>query len=176
MVATRKRARVLALKSTCDAKAEASQQQRDMWTKVFEFLPPGHYLQVSSVSTAWRALYATSMQLRGQAQLHKLTAAQAMVTSVPLLQWAFANGYKENMFLQRHAARFGTLGVLQYAHAKAKHRGIDLNPDSTVCEAAAARGNLEMLQWARAQGLQWDTCTTAAAAGRGHLEVPTGAP
>ncbi|KAG5184408.1 hypothetical protein JKP88DRAFT_277197 [Tribonema minus] len=94
-----------------------------------------------------------------------------MVASVPLLDWAFSNGYKEDVSLQWYAAKFGTLEVMQYAYANAKHVDIDPSQDSFICTGAAVRGHLEMLQWARAQKFYWDSSTTAAAARGGHQEV-----
>lgn len=42
---------------------------------------------------------------------------------------------------------------------------------TTVCFYAAVRGDLELLQWARANGCGWDERVTAAAARGGHLAV-----
>jgi len=43
--------------------------------------------------------------------------------------------------------------------------------DKRTCAAFARGGDLEMLQWARANGCPWDEGTCAAAARGGHLEV-----
>eukprot|EP00611_Tribonema_gayanum_P002321 TRINITY_DN116_c0_g1_i2.p1 TRINITY_DN116_c0_g1~~TRINITY_DN116_c0_g1_i2.p1 ORF type:complete len:422 (-),score=46.10 TRINITY_DN116_c0_g1_i2:110-1375(-) len=171
MVATRKKARVLALAASCDAKAEASQQRPDMWMKIFEFLAHGHYLQLSSVSTGWRSLYATSMQLKGLAAREKQTYALAMVASAPLIQWAFTNGCKVTARTLFHAVTSGTLKAMQFVYANMPHRHRDIIQDWPVCNAAAGRGDLEMLQWARSKGCYLHHFTGAAAARGGHLEV-----
>ena len=43
--------------------------------------------------------------------------------------------------------------------------------ETTFCLAAAIRGNLNMLKWARANGAPWDVGTCHSAAFRGHLEL-----
>ena len=40
-----------------------------------------------------------------------------------------------------------------------------------VCRVAAQNGNLEVLKWARKEGLFWDSDTCAQAARGGHLDV-----
>ena len=45
--------------------------------------------------------------------------------------------------------------------------------DSRACMYAAAGGHLEVLQWVREQGGAWGDSTTLAAAECGHLEVLT---
>ena len=40
-----------------------------------------------------------------------------------------------------------------------------------TCGEAAAGGHLEVLQWARGEGCDWDSKTCAHAAAGGHLEV-----
>jgi hypothetical protein len=40
-----------------------------------------------------------------------------------------------------------------------------------ACAAAAQHGHLEVLQWVRANGCDWDIGMCAAAAEGGHLEV-----
>ena len=42
---------------------------------------------------------------------------------------------------------------------------------TAVCRAIAAVGKVEVLQWARANGCDWDSGTCEAAAGGGHLEL-----
>eukprot|EP00611_Tribonema_gayanum_P022742 TRINITY_DN462_c1_g4_i1.p1 TRINITY_DN462_c1_g4~~TRINITY_DN462_c1_g4_i1.p1 ORF type:complete len:457 (-),score=76.06 TRINITY_DN462_c1_g4_i1:174-1415(-) len=171
MVAAQKRARELALASSCDAKAKASQQQHDMWMHVFDFLPGGHYLLLCSVSTAWRAFHASSMQRRKQAsQYQKATVVQAVLASLPLRQWALANGCNKTKLLW-HLVKCGELEVVQDMYADGTGWGDDARSSVPICKAAAARGDLEMLQWARANRFFWDKGVTAAAAGGGHLQV-----
>eukprot|EP00611_Tribonema_gayanum_P002320 TRINITY_DN116_c0_g1_i1.p1 TRINITY_DN116_c0_g1~~TRINITY_DN116_c0_g1_i1.p1 ORF type:complete len:380 (-),score=26.06 TRINITY_DN116_c0_g1_i1:93-1232(-) len=142
-----------------------------MWMKIFEFLAHGHYLQLSSVSTGWRSLYATSMQLKGLAAREKQTYALAMVASAPLIQWAFTNGCKVTARTLFHAVTSGTLKAMQFVYANMPHRHRDIIQDWPVCNAAAGRGDLEMLQWARSKGCYLHHFTGAAAARGGHLEV-----
>ena len=47
---------------------------------------------------------------------------------------------------------------------------IDLTWDKDTCVSAAKGGNLEVLQWTRANDCPWDSDTCATAAGGGHLE------
>ncbi|KAG5175400.1 hypothetical protein JKP88DRAFT_351513 [Tribonema minus] len=93
-----------------------------------------------------------------------------MVASAPLIQWALTNGCKMTIALLHHASVCGTLRVVQFVFANNRAPLNDMLQDVPVCEAAAARGDLEMLQWARAQGSHWNALTTEAAARKGHLE------
>eukprot|EP00611_Tribonema_gayanum_P022738 TRINITY_DN462_c1_g2_i3.p1 TRINITY_DN462_c1_g2~~TRINITY_DN462_c1_g2_i3.p1 ORF type:complete len:350 (-),score=29.94 TRINITY_DN462_c1_g2_i3:113-1162(-) len=170
-MAATKQARVLALAASCDAKAAASQPHLDLWTNIFEFVPHGRYLQISSVSTGWRALYASSMQQRGRAHSHKKTNGQAMLASVPLVQWAVANGCRMTLWLLWQATIHGTFEVVQYVHANGAQINGDVYYSWIACNAAAARGDLELLQWMRAHGFHYSALTIATAAGSGHLEV-----
>ena len=43
--------------------------------------------------------------------------------------------------------------------------------DHFTCKVAAEGGHLEVLQWARENGCEWDEFTCQAAAGGGHLQV-----
>jgi hypothetical protein len=64
------------------------------------------------------------------------------------------------------AVNLGCLSVL-----KRMQRGGRLSRQEYLCEAAARFGQLEVLQWARANGCPWAEGTCARAAGGGHLEV-----
>eukprot|EP01052_Picozoa_sp_SAG31_P034775 SAG31_NODE_4108_length_3576_cov_1.978142_2_plen_178_part_00 len=44
-------------------------------------------------------------------------------------------------------------------------------PAAAVCAKIAAHGRLSVLQWARANGCEWDSHTCSSAAEGGHLEV-----
>ncbi|KAG5184432.1 hypothetical protein JKP88DRAFT_277227 [Tribonema minus] len=94
-----------------------------------------------------------------------------MVASLPLIQWAIANGCKETTKLLWSAVIRSPFEVVLYLHALGAQWGIDAFRDTWLCRTAAERGHLEMLQWVRAQGFAWGTCTSTAAARRGHLEV-----
>ena len=43
--------------------------------------------------------------------------------------------------------------------------------NAVTCSVAAGRGHLDVLRWARANGCEWDTGTCSAAARGGHLAV-----
>ena len=60
----------------------------------------------------------------------------------------------------------GCLGDVQHLH----HRQGRLDK-RVVCEYAANYGQLEILQWARANGCPWNEFTCSGAAEGGHLEV-----
>ena len=64
------------------------------------------------------------------------------------------------------AAELGCLSVL-----KRMQRGGRLSREELLCVAAARRGHLEVLQWARANGYLWNEWTCAFAAEGGHLEL-----
>lgn len=70
------------------------------------------------------------------------TTAEQHIMSVSRFDWARANG-----------------GMVRSAH------------DSSVCDAAAQQGRLDVLKAARALDYQWSTRTTAQAARHGHLEL-----
>ena len=50
-------------------------------------------------------------------------------------------------------------------------RASGCNWDWQTCASAAKNGHLEVMKWARANGCDWDTKTCASAAEGGHLEV-----
>ena len=56
-------------------------------------------------------------------------------------------------------------------HRCSQVRRMKLPWDEETCEAAAAGGLLDVLQWAREQGCPWDPPVCAAAARGGHLHV-----
>jgi hypothetical protein len=67
-------------------------------------------------------------------------------------------------------SNFSTSSFQQYAHQ------IYIKPCckrrcSLICTASAQFGRLHILQWARANGCEWDSGTTDFAAEGGHLEV-----
>ena len=63
--------------------------------------------------------------------------------------------------------RLAALQWLYQYHIPAEAR----RETNTVCGCAAANGNLELLQWARANGCQWGKDTCAGAARNGHFAV-----
>ena len=64
------------------------------------------------------------------------------------------------------AVKLGCLSAVQRLQ-----RGGRLSRKEGLCEAAARSGQLEVLQWLRANDCPWDKYTCAHAAGGGHLEV-----
>ena len=67
----------------------------------------------------------------------------------------------------RAAARFGSRAILQMAILERKWERCSW----VVCEAAAAGGQLEILQWARENDCPWDARTCSGAARGGHFEI-----
>ena len=63
-------------------------------------------------------------------------------------------------------AELGCLSVLKH-----RQRRGHLYPREHLCEAAMSRGQLEVLQWARANGCPWNTNTCFCAAAGGYFEV-----
>eukprot|EP00611_Tribonema_gayanum_P004498 TRINITY_DN136_c0_g1_i6.p1 TRINITY_DN136_c0_g1~~TRINITY_DN136_c0_g1_i6.p1 ORF type:complete len:298 (-),score=65.85 TRINITY_DN136_c0_g1_i6:90-983(-) len=165
----------------------------DIWARVFNFLGPvGRYLQMSSVTREWRALYAAA--LNEQQQQHVSTRIRLMAASAPLLQWAFANGCPKNEHILCyvveaggsldaaecaraagcgwgdvifHAAKHGRVDMLEWAHTG----GCSVNPDIAFAAAAegAAHGHIAVLKWARANGAELTAYISSLAAITGHL-------
>ena len=67
-----------------------------------------------------------------------------------------------------HVLRSGSLGHLEVLQW-ARTNGCEW--DQGTCAGAAYNGHLEVLQWARANGCEWDWQTCINAAYGGHLEV-----
>ncbi|KAG5181843.1 hypothetical protein JKP88DRAFT_320541 [Tribonema minus] len=158
------------------------QQQQlggDVWARVFDFLGPmGRYLQLSSVNSEWRALYAaalTEQQQQQQGQLqhhhlqqqqqqqHALTAIRLMVASEPLLQWAFANGCPKSKRILCYIVDTGaSLGTAECARAAGCRWG-------DVMLYAAKRGREDILEWARSGGCPVNPNIANAAATQGAI-------
>eukprot|EP00611_Tribonema_gayanum_P001212 TRINITY_DN108_c1_g1_i2.p2 TRINITY_DN108_c1_g1~~TRINITY_DN108_c1_g1_i2.p2 ORF type:complete len:234 (+),score=41.14 TRINITY_DN108_c1_g1_i2:154-855(+) len=125
---------------------------------------------------------------------HQTVAADA-VTSASLIEWAVQSGLDAALAQKmcvRHRDLNGLL-VLHRLHALLPRRDyatiaaekgdlqllqwlrqngiIFSNSDKEVCSSAAAGGHLEVLQWLRRTGCGWNADTCAAAAAAGHLEV-----
>ncbi len=92
-----------------------------------------------------------------------------------MIQWACANDCPRllggsNSFPYRDGVKYGNVALLQWAFDKnwPLDTGGDLREE--LCELAAQRGNLPVLQWLRSHDSEWgQTCRYAAE--RGHLEV-----
>ena len=74
------------------------------------------------------------------------TPAVHVTKSLPLLQWARANGCAWDANTCALAAENGHLDVLQWARAN----GCEW--DANTCSCAARGGHLDVLRWARANG------------------------
>ena len=93
------------------------------------------------------------------------TPLSVVVVSVPVLQWARANGCPWNWRTCACAASGGHLEVLQWMRVKG------CKWDWHMCQSAAKRGHLHVLQWALANGCQYDQRWWSSAAQSGHLAV-----
>ena len=93
------------------------------------------------------------------------THIRSVVTSVPRLVWARANGCPWNEDITAAAAGGGHLAMLQWARANG------CPWDEWTCSNAAKGGHLAVLQWARANGCPWNSGTCCLAAQSGHLTV-----
>lgn len=77
-------------------------------------------------------------------------------------------GYQITTESFRTAAKYGRLNVLQFLHGMTTHLKL---MDESVCEVAAKKGHLEMLQWLKSVGAPWDIYTAFRAAEYGQLET-----
>eukprot|EP00611_Tribonema_gayanum_P004494 TRINITY_DN136_c0_g1_i1.p1 TRINITY_DN136_c0_g1~~TRINITY_DN136_c0_g1_i1.p1 ORF type:complete len:298 (-),score=65.41 TRINITY_DN136_c0_g1_i1:151-1044(-) len=140
----------------------------DIWARVFNFLGPvGRYLQMSSVTREWRALYAAA--LNEQQQQHVSTRIRLMAASAPLLQWAFANGCPKNEHILCYVVEAGgSLDAAECARAAGCGWG-------DMIRRAAARGRVDILEWARTGccPVTPDVANSAAVEGayHGHVNV-----
>lgn len=112
--------------------------------------------------------------------MRRSTAVRSVSVSAALLQWAFDNGCPRSGTCTVWAALIGDLPAVQCARRNGCDWAMpdDCNIDLDVAgysylyragDAAALRGDLEMLQWAHLNGSPHDTSTSAAAAGGGQL-------
>ncbi|GBF89979.1 hypothetical protein Rsub_02685 [Raphidocelis subcapitata] len=169
-----------------DAAADAA-LPLDLLARICSFLPPGDaVLTVPRLNKALAAAAAPRVAaVRAEAQAAKDAPNQECVIfkngrfpfgveipSIPL--WALQEAWPQLQGRQRtraagRAAFHGDLAVLSWALL----RPLDLAMHAAqgVCEAAAAGGQLEALECARALGCPWDGWTCKAAAKSGQLAV-----
>jgi len=79
-----------------------------------------------------------------------------------MLKWLVDHGFSMD-----DSCRFGRLDMLQWA----VDHGLPQEARPNICKYAAARGNLEVVKWARAHGFEWSEGTCQMAACNGHLDV-----
>ena len=77
-----------------------------------------------------------------------------------------ATGREMKEMNELDAVNLGCLSTLKHLHSRGH-----LERKEWLCMFAARSGQLEVLQWARANGCPWDRWTCTAAAKGGHLEV-----
>ena len=95
----------------------------------------------------------------------------AMPGRVALAKWALAEGCpRAELYGARSmagaAAGYGHLELVRWLVQEQ-----DFAMDPLVMRNAAHSGNLDLVQWLRAEGCKWDVRVSAAAAWRGKLEV-----
>jgi len=139
--------------------------QTDIWVNnIFPFLGIGNFFFLAQVNRRWK-------------ELHQLFFDT--IEEPPMV--LHLDGYYVQRWLQnKQPARacctfYGVaFSTLSYAkHWDASTSGCtDRLPDDAVCALVAARGNIQVLQWAREEkGYPWDFKTCNSAVENGQLEV-----
>ncbi|KAF8062625.1 hypothetical protein HT031_003954 [Scenedesmus sp. PABB004] len=126
-------------------------------------------LLLAAVQQAWRAVGGDVVQQR------QLAEARPACGDVAGLAWLRGAGCDMDYRVCGMAACNGEFAVVEWG----RDQGLDLRDapplpwGEDVCFWAAARGNLEMLRWARAQAepAPWDTGVCSIAAQCGRLEA-----
>ena len=153
--------------------------------RILSFLP-NTFRYTAAVNKKFQAIYAA---------IHddsKITTFENAIQTVGTVRIYLADG-GDAATVASLAARGGKLDVLNAIHsegheitglhlcheaAKEGHleilqwlRSIGCNWNSNTCSAAALNGHLEVLKWARANGCNWNSGTCSHAAAGGHFEV-----
>ena len=115
--------------------------------EVIKRLDPTDRTMLAQVGRPWLAAVLASGLPRLPKEVRMRLQLKELCMSVERLAWAKANG-----------CRWGDVPNL--------HDGLN-NP----CAMTASGGHLDVLQWARQYGCQWNRLTCAYAAERGHLDV-----
>ncbi|GBF93561.1 hypothetical protein Rsub_06281 [Raphidocelis subcapitata] len=150
----------------------------DLLARICSFLPPGDAITtVPRLNKAWAAAAAprvaelrkVARALREEALRTHLHAWDASF-SIPL--WALQEAWpqltrQQRAFAVARAAFHGDLATLRWALLLPQRS----YAGKLYCAVAAAGGQLEALQCARALGCAWDKNTCTAAAEGGHLAV-----
>ncbi|KAL6063036.1 Ankyrin repeat domain containing protein [Balamuthia mandrillaris] len=124
---------------------------------VLEQLPAGAVAVAARTCRRWFACCPSLLR-------HMLSVELAC-SSLPMLQWALANGYAMGKQTCARAAKRGDLDMLVWL----QERGCPWS--RKACKQAAKGGHLEVLQWLHQKGCPWDERTCRAAAENGHFEV-----
>ncbi len=85
-----------------------------------------------------------------------------------VLQRAHCEGYRFSLPMLQLAAQTGQLHILRWL--RKTDRAV-ITKNICTCLGAATGGHLEVLQWARRKGLDWNTQVCEAAAWNGHTAV-----
>ena len=97
--------------------------------------------------------------------LPRLTQAITADTSVSQLEWSFDSGLSKFGMVSERIAEHCNTELLRFAHSN----GCVLFAEA--CYKAAARGDLEMIEWAIDQNSGWRYVVCRAAAAGGHLHI-----
>ena len=101
-----------------------------------------------------------------------VTSVAGVASSAGRLAWARGLSCVAPSWVQAwdwHTSRYlASVGALE-ALQWARANGCEW--DACTCSEAAGGGHLEVLQWARANGCEWNASTCSEAARGGHLEV-----
>ena len=125
-------------------KMDFSDLPTELLHMVFETIGPRHVtLAMVLVATEWRTACKALLRRAGR---RLRTRVGDITTSISLLKWACANGYRMSARTCESIAMYGHLEVLQWA----RQQGCPWN--ESTCAYAAENGHLEVLQWARQQG------------------------
>lgn len=131
------------------------QSNRDVMTVLANLLS-NQYVFFAGVSKDWRSACG---------HLPKLTQAITADTSVSQLQWSFDCGLSKGAMVSERIAEHCNIEVLQCAHSN----GCVLFAEA--CYKAAARGDLEMIEWAIERNRGWRLILCRAAAAAGDLRI-----
>ncbi|GBF90358.1 hypothetical protein Rsub_02464 [Raphidocelis subcapitata] len=155
--------------------AAAAALPHDVLARIFSFLPPGDtVLMVPRLSKALAAEAAPRVvKLRTESTALRDKARSEVYASFPVPLWALQEAWprltqEQQTNAAARAAFHGDLATLRWALRALPQRD---DAGALYCEAAAAGGQLEALQCARALGCEWRKTTCEAAAAGGHLAV-----
>lgn len=139
----------------------------DIIADVLAFCPLNEFLILAGVSKVWKAAWINTDRPK---KTGVLVGASILLGSA---EWMIYDP-----FFKQAASRHGgmaclaaKLGNLEGLKAAVKVPRFDQDYSPQLTRYAARSGNLEMLQWLRANGCPWDKETTLAAAEGGHLEI-----
>jgi hypothetical protein len=164
-----------ATRSAARARAAAAQTAlpTDVLREICAFLPPGDVLlTLPRVSKALAAAAAPLAEgLRAEVEARQAWILQKLPAAFPVPLWALQEAWpqlrqEERKHAALRAAFHGNVAALRWSM-----RRLDPHALCHICDAAAAGGQLEALEYARAVGCPWSYYTCTAAARAGHLAV-----